>query len=165
VQTTTTWRRRKKAAKRQKVLTIGLAVFTFLCGTLAGSWWGYKQSKVNQVTYELERTRFDLAKAKFALEKAVKISDIRTHIEAVLLKIFDVYRQQSKLVEAADKSASKNKRDKAKREREMTWESAFSPLKDQLAQLESTLSALENREPRDFGLPGMEPFVPHGMRR
>jgi hypothetical protein len=165
VQTRTTWRHRKKAAKRQKVLTIGLAVFTFLCGTLAGSWWGDKHSKVNQVTYELERTRFDLAKAQFELEKAVKIADIRTNIEAVLLQILDVYSKYSKRAEAADKNASTNKRDKAKRAREMMWESAFSPLKDQLVQLESMLSALENRGPRDFDLPGMEPFIPHGMRR
>jgi hypothetical protein len=72
MQTMTTWRHRKKAAKRQKVLTIGLAGFIFLCGTLAGYWWGYKQSKVNQVIYALERTQVDLATAQFALEKAVK---------------------------------------------------------------------------------------------
>ena len=165
MQTMITWRHRKKTAKRQKVLTIGLAVLTFLCGTLAGYWWGYKHSKVNQVTYELERTKFDLAKAKFELEKTVKISDIRNNIEAVLLKILDVYSKYSKLVEAADKNVSKNKRDKTKRELEVMWESEFSPLKDQLTQLENTLSELENREPRGFDLPVMESFMPNVMRR
>jgi hypothetical protein len=33
------------------------------------------------------------------------------------------------------------------------WESEFSPLQDRLAQLENTLSELENRAPRDFDLP------------
>ena len=175
MQTMTTWKHRKKAAKRQKVFTIGLAVLTFLCGIVPGYWWGYKHSKVHQLTDELERTRVDLertrvdfertrvdlAKAKFELEKASKISDIHTskisdihyNIEAVLLKFFDVYRKHSKVVEAADKNVSKNKKGKTKRELEMIWESEFSPLKDHLTQLENTLSELENREPRDFDLP------------
>jgi hypothetical protein len=161
VQTMTPWKHRKKAAKRQKVFTIGLAVLTFLCGIVAGYWWSYKHSKVHQVAYELERTRVDLATAKFELEKASEISDIHTskisdihnNIEAVLLRIFDVYSKHSKLVEAADKNVSKNKKEKTKRELEMMWESEFSPLKDHLTKLENTLSELENREPRDFDLP------------
>lgn len=165
MQTMTTWKHRKKAAKRQKVLMIGLAVFTFLAGTLAGSWWGYKHSKVDQVIATLERAHFDLTRAQFALEKSSKIADIRTNIEAVLLKILDVYSKQSKRVEAAENNTSKNTRDKTKSEREMRLESALSPLKDQLAQLEKTLSALEKREPRDFDLPGMESFTPHRIRR
>src|SRR5215813_13171549 len=103
MQTMTTWKHRKKAAKRQKVFTIELAVLTFLCGIVPGYWWGYKHSKVHQLTDELERTRGDLAKAKFELEKTLKISDIHTskisdihnNIEAVLLRIFDVYRKHS----------------------------------------------------------------------
>ena len=81
------------------------------------------------------------------------------------LQIFDVYRKHSKLVEAADKNVSKNIRDKTKRELEMLWKADFPPLKDHLIQLESTLSKLENREPRDFDLPAMEPFIPNIMRR
>ena len=161
----TTWKHRKKAAKRQKVLTIGLAVFTFLFGALAGHWWSSKHGTVQQVTHELERTQFDLAKAKSELEKMSKISDIRNNLEADVLQIFDVYRKHSKLVEAADKNVSKNIRDKTKRELEMLWKADFPPLKDQLIQLESTLSKLENREPRDFDLPAMEPFIPNIMRR
>lgn len=161
MQTMTTWKPRKKAAKRQKVFTIGLAVLTFLCGIVAGYWWGYKHSKVHQLTYELERTKLDLAKAKFELEKVskvsdihiAKISDIHNNIEAVLLRSFAVYRKHSKVVEAADKNVSKNKKAETKRELEMMWESEFSPLKDHLTQLENTLSGLENREPRDFDLP------------
>ena len=161
MQTMTTWKHRKKAAKRQKVFTIGLAVLTFLCGIVPGYWWGYKHSKVHQLTDELERTKVDLATAKFELEKALKISDIHTskisdihnNIEAVLLRIFDVYRKHSKVVEAAAKNVSKNKKDKTKQEVEMMWESEFSPLKDHLTQLENTLSELEKREPRDFDLP------------
>jgi hypothetical protein len=158
----TTWKQpRKKAAKRQKVFTIGLAVLTCLCGIVAGYWWGYKYSKVHQLTYELERTKLDLAKAQFELEKVsktsaihiAKVSDIHNNIEAVLLRFFDVYRKHSRVVEAADKNVSKNKKEKTKRELEMMWESEFSPLKDQLTQLENTLSDLENREPRDFDLP------------
>jgi hypothetical protein len=157
----TTWKPRKKAAKRQKVFTIGLAVLTFLCGIVAGYWWGYKHSKVHQLTYELERTKLDLAKAKFELEKVskvsdihiAKISDIHNNIEAVLLRSFAVYRKHSKVVEAADKNVSKNKKAETKRELEMMWESEFSPLKDHLTQLENMLSELENREPRDFDLP------------
>jgi hypothetical protein len=157
----TTWKPRKKAAKRQKVFTIGLAVLTFLCGIVAGYWSGYKHSKIHQLTYELERTKLDLSKAKFELEKVskmpdihiVKISDIHNNIETVLLRFFDVYRKHSKVVEAADKNVSKNKKEKTKRELEMMWESEFSPLKDHLTQLENTLSELENREPRDFDLP------------
>ena len=161
MQTMTTWRHRKKTAKRQKVLTIGLAVLTFLCGTLAGYWWGYKHSKVHQLTSELESTKLELAQAEFELEKVsktsaihrAKISDIHNNIEAVLLRIFDVYRKHSKVVEAADKNVSKNKKEKTKQELEIMWESEFSPLKDHLTQLENTLSELENREPRDFDLP------------
>jgi hypothetical protein len=162
VQTMTTWKHRKKAVKRQKkVLTIGLAVLTFLCGIVIGHWWGYKHSKVHQVAYELERTRADLTKAKFEMEKASKISDIHTskisdihnNIEVVLLKIFDVYRKHNKIVAAADKNVSKNKKEKTQQELEMMWESEFSPLKDHLTQLENTLSEVENREPRDFNLP------------
>ena len=162
MQTMTTWKQpRKKAAKRQKVFTIGLAVLTCLCGIVAGYWWGYKHSKVHQLTYELGRTKLDLAKAQFELEKVskmpvihiAKISDIHNNIEALLLRFFDVYRKHSKVVEVADKNVSKNKKEKAKRELEMMWESEFSPLHDRLTQLENTLSELENREPRDFDLP------------
>ena len=78
---------------------------------------------MNQVISALERTKVDLAKAQFALEKAVKIAEIRNNIEAVLLNIFDVYRKQSKIVEAAEKNTSKNKRDRTKRELEIMWES------------------------------------------
>ena len=166
MQTMTTWKPRKKAAKRQKVFTIGLTVLTFLCGIMAGDWWGYKHSKVHQVTSELESTKFDLAKGKFELEKVskaadshiAKISDIHNNIEAVLLRFFDVYRKHSKVVEAADKNVSKNKKEKTKRELEIMWEAEVSPLKDHLTQLESTLSKLENREPRDFDLPA-PPFM------
>ena len=73
MQTMTTWKHRKKAAKRQKVFTIGLAVLTFLCGIVPGYWWGYKHSKVPQLTFELERTKLDLAKANFELEKVSKM--------------------------------------------------------------------------------------------
>ena len=151
----------KKAAKRQKVFTLELAVLTFFCGIVAGYWWSSKHSTVHQLTYELERTQLDLAKAKFELEKLskmsdihkAKISDIHNNIEAVLLRFFDVYRKHSNVVEAADKNVSKNKKEKIKQELKMMWESEFSPLKDHLTQLENTLSALENREPRDFDLP------------
>ena len=64
MQTMPTWKPRKKAAKRQKVFTIALAVLTCLCGIVAGYWWGSKHSKVPQLTYELERTKLDLAKAE-----------------------------------------------------------------------------------------------------
>ena len=162
MQTMTTWKHRKKArAKRQKVFTIGLAVLTFLGGIVPGYWWGSTHSKVHQLTDELERTRVDLATAKFELEKAVKtseshtakISEMHNNIEAVLLRIVDVYREQSKVVEAAEKNVSKNKKEKTSRELALMWESAFSPFKDQLTQLENTLAALEKREPRDFDLP------------
>src|SRR5215831_14605563 len=106
----TTWRQpRKKAAKRQKVFTIELAVLTCLCGIVAGYWWGYNPSKVHQLTYELERTKLDLAKAQFELEKVsklpaihiAKISDMHNNIEADLLRFFEVYRKHNKIVEAA----------------------------------------------------------------
>jgi len=149
VQTMTTWKQpRIKAAKRQKIFMIELAVLTCLCGIVVGYWWSYKPSKVHQLTYELEKTKLDLAKAQIA-----KISDMHNNIEAALLRFFDVYRKHSKIVEAADKNVSKDKREKTKRELEMMWESEFSPLKDHLTQLENTLSELENREPRDFDLP------------
>jgi hypothetical protein len=159
---TTTWKQpRKKAAKRQKVFTIELAMLTCLCGIVAGYWWGSKYSKVHQLTFELETTKLDLAKAKSELEKVskmpdihvAKISDIHNNIEAALLRFFDIYRKHSKVVEAADKNVSKKKREKTKRELEMMWESEFSPLKDHLTQLENALAELEKREPRDFDLP------------
>ena len=161
MQTMTTWKPRKKAAKRQKVFTIELAALTCLCGIVAGYWWGYKHSKVHQLTYELGRTKLDLAQAQFELEKVAKvsdihlakISDIHNNIEAVLLRTFAVYRKHSKVVEAADKNVSKNKKEKTKRALDTMWESEFAPLKDHLTHLENTLSALENRAPRDFDLP------------
>ena len=166
MQTMPTWKPRKKAVKRQKVFAIELAVLTFLCGIVAAYWWGYKHSKVPQLTYELERTKLDLAKAKFELETVpkmsaihiAKISDMHNKIEAVLLRFFGVYRKHSKVVEAADKNVSKDKKEKTKRELDIMWESEFSPLKDHLTQLENTLSELENREPRDFDLP-TPPFM------
>ena len=174
VQTMTTWKHRKKAVKRQKkVLTIGLAVLTFLCGIVAGYWWDYKHSNVHQVAYELERTRIDLAKATFELDEASKISDIHTskisdihnNIEAVLLRIFDVYSKHSKIVAASDKNVGKNKKEKTKRELEMMWESEFSPLKDDLTQLENTLSEVEKREPRDFDLPAHPSMMVRGIKK
>ena len=174
MQTMTTWKHRKKAAKRQKVFTIGLAVLIFLCGIVPGYWLGYKHSKVHQLTDELERTRVDLertrvdlAKAKFELEKALKTSDIHTskisdihnNIETMLLRIFDVYSKHSKLVEVADKNMNKNKKEKAKRELKIMWDSEFSPLKEHLTQLENTLSELENREPRNFDLPELPSMI------
>ena len=54
MQTLATWKQpRKKAAKRQKIFTIELAVLTCLCGIVAGYGLGYKHSKVHQLTYEL----------------------------------------------------------------------------------------------------------------
>jgi hypothetical protein len=164
MQTMTTWRHRRKAAKRQKVLTIGLAVFTFLCGIVAGDWWNSEDSRVKQLTYNLEmakyaldRTRVDLDTTRLELEKISKVSDIRKNIEAIFLEIFDVHSKHSKIVEAAEKNVSKNKRGQTKRELEMMWESAFSPLQDQLTQLENTLAELEQREPRQFDLPATLP--------
>jgi hypothetical protein len=173
VQTTTTWKPRKKAAKRQKVVMIGLAVLTCLCGIVAGYWWGYKHSKVHQLTFELERTKLDLTKAQFELEKVskasathtTKISDMHNNIEADLLRFFDVYRKHSKVIEAADKNVRKDKKEKTKRELEMMWESELSPLKDHLTQLENTLAGLENREPRDFDLPAPPSMMLREIRR
>ena len=112
MQIMTTWKPRKKAAKRQKVFMMELAVLTFLCGIVAGYWLGYKHSKVHQLTYELEKTQRDLAQAKsqakLELEKVSKISDMHNNIETVLLRFFDVYRKHSKVVEAADKNVSKS---------------------------------------------------------
>jgi len=140
---------------------------------VAGYWWGYKYSKVYQLTSELERTKLDLAKAQFEMEKVsktsaihiAKISDMHNNIEAVLLRFFDVYRKHSRVVEAADKNVGKNKKEKTKLELEMMWESEFSPLKDHLTQLENTLSELENREPRDFDLPAPPSIMLKETRR
>jgi hypothetical protein len=112
MQTMTTWKHRKKAAKRQKVLMIGLAIFTFLGGALPGYWWGSQHSQVPQLTSELERIRFDLAKTKFEQEQAAKTADIHTakiseihiNIEAVFFaclmrieSIVRLWRQQLKM--------------------------------------------------------------------
>ena len=166
MQTMTTWRHRKKAAKRQKVLTIGLVVFTFLCGIVAGDWWNSEHSMVKQLRYDLEkthyalnlanhtldRTRADRDTTRVALEKISKVADIRKNSEAMFLKIFDLQRKYSKIVEAADKNVHKNQRGKTQKELEVMWESEFFPLQDQLTQLEHTLAALEQREPREFEL-------------
>src|SRR6266478_2944052 len=152
-------RHRKKVAKRQKVFTIGLVVLTFLVGIVAGQWWSVTHSTINQVTSELQRTNFDLAKTKFEMEKVSKISEIHNNIEIFLLKIFDAYRKHSKIVQAADKNVSKNKKDKTQRDLEIMWESEFFPLKDQLTQLENTLAELEQREPREFDLPATPPLM------
>jgi hypothetical protein len=155
MQTMITWKQRKKVAKRQKLFRIGLAAVPFFFGVLVGLWWNDTQSTVQQLTYDLMRAQFDLAQAKVELDKASKISNIRHNIEAVLLKILDVNSKQSKRVEVAEKNMNKNTREKAKRELELRWASALSPLQDQLTQLEQTLSELENREPRNFDLLGM----------
>jgi hypothetical protein len=155
MQTMITWKQRKKVAKRQKLFRIGLAAVPFFLGVLVGLWWNDTQSTVQQLTYDLMRAQFDLAQAKVELDKASKISNIRHNIEAVLLKILDVNSKQSKRVEVAEKNMNKNTREKAKRELELRWASALSPLQDQLTQLEQTLSELENREPRNFDLLGM----------
>ena len=167
MQTMSPWRHRQKAAKRQQVLTIGLAVLTFLCGIGAGDWWNSEHSMVKQFRYDLEKTQYDLNMAnhtldrtradldttRVELEKISKISDIRKKSEAIFLKIFDLQRKYSKIVEAADKNVPKNKRGKTQKELEVMWESEFSPLQDQLTQLEHTLAALEQREPRELDLP------------
>lgn len=155
MQTMITWKQRKKVAKRQKLFRIGLAAVPFFLGVLVGLWWNDTQSTVQQLTYDLMRAQFDLAQAKVELDKASKISNIRHNIEAVLLKILDVHSKQSKRVEVAEKNMNKNTREKAKRELELRWASALSPLQDQLTQLEQTLSELENREPRNFDLLSM----------
>jgi len=163
---TTTWKHRKKAAERQKILTISLAVLTFLFGTLAGHWWSYKQSKVNQLAYELERTKFDLEKAKFDLEKAKfdlekipKIIDIRNNIEATFVKIIGLYKKHDEVVSTLAKYPSQGDKNKIKGETEMLWKHEFPPLRDDLAQLESMLSQLENRGPREFNLPALAPVI------
>src|SRR5262245_6806733 len=108
--------------------------------------------------YELERTRGALDATRVELEKTAKISDIRKHIEVSFLKIFDVYRTQSTLSEAANKNSNKEKRDKTIKELAMMWKQEFPPLQENLTQLESTLAALENREPRQLTIPVMEPM-------
>jgi hypothetical protein len=155
MQTMTTWKQRKKVAKRQKLFRIGLAAVPFFFGVLVGLWWNDTQSTVQQLTYDLMRAQFDRAQAKVELDKASKISNIRHNIEAVLLKSLDVNSKQSKRVEVAEKNMNKNTREKAKRELALRWASELSPLQDQLTQLEQTLSELENREPRNFDLLGM----------
>ena len=156
---TTTWKHLKKAAERQKILTISLAVLTFLFGTLAGHWWSYKQSKVNQLAYELERTKFDLEKAKFDLEKIPKIIDIRNNIEATFVKIIGLYKKHDEVVSTLAKYPSQGDKNKIKGETEMLWKHEFPPLRDDLAQLESMLSQLENRGPREFNLPALAPVI------
>jgi hypothetical protein len=74
------------------------------------------------------------------------------------LKILDVYSKQSILVEAANKNSSKEQRDKTIKELAMLWKQEFPPLQENLTQLESALSALENRAPRKFTIPVMEPM-------
>jgi hypothetical protein len=74
------------------------------------------------------------------------------------LKILDVYSKQSTLIEAANKNSNKEKRDKTIKELAMMWKQEFPPLQEHLTQLESALSALENREPRRFAIPVMEPM-------
>ena len=155
----TTWKHRKKATDRNKLLTIGLAILTFLFGTLAGHWWSYKQSKVNQLAYELERTKFDLEKAKFDLEKIPKIVDIRNNIEATFVKIIGLYKKHDEVVSTLAKYPSQGDKNKIKEETEMIWKHEFPPLRDDLAQLESMLSQLENREPREFNLPALAPVI------
>ena len=173
MQTMTPWRHRKKVAKRQKVLTIGLGVFTFLGGLGAGDWWNSEHSMVKQLRYDLEKTQYDLNMAKHTLdrtradldptrvelEKISKISDIRKHSEAIFLKIFDLQRKYRKIVEAAEKNVQKNQRGKTQKELAVMWESEFFPLQDQLTQLEHTLAALEQREPRAFDLPTTPPMM------
>jgi hypothetical protein len=168
----TTWQRREKAAKRRKLLTLGLAVLLFLGGIVARDWWSAESSTVKQLTYDLEKTTYDLERAKYdlertrvdldavrlELEKTSKISDIRKNIEVRFLKILDVYSKQSILVEAANKNSSKEQRDKTIKELAMLWKQEFPPLQENLTQLESALSALENREPRKFTIPVMEPM-------
>ena len=155
MQTMTTWKQRKKVAKRQKLFRTGLAVVPFFFGVLVGLWWNDTQSTVQQLAYDLMRAQFDLTQAKVELDKASKISHIRHNIEAVLLKILDVHSKQSKRVEVVEKNMNKNTREQAKRELELRWASEVSPLQEQLTQLEQTLSELENREPRNFDLLGM----------
>ena len=154
MQTMTTWKQRKKVAKRQKLFRIGLAAIPFFFGVLVGLWWNDTPSTVQQRTYDLMKAQFDLAHAKVALDKASKISNIRQNIEAVLFKILDVHSKQSKRVEVAEKNMNKNTREKAKRELELRWASELSPLQGQLTQLEQMLSELENREPRNVDLLG-----------
>ena len=108
MQTMTTWKQRKKVAKRQKLFRIGLAAIPFVFGVLVGLWWNDTPSTVQQGTYDLMRAQFDLAHAKVELDKASKISNIRHNIEAVLLKILDVNSKQSKRVEVAEKNMNKN---------------------------------------------------------
>jgi predicted nucleic acid-binding Zn-ribbon protein len=175
----TPWRYRQKAAKRQKVLMIGLTVLTFLCGVGAGDWWNSEHSMVKQLSYDLEKTQYDLNMAnhtldrtgadldttRVELEKISKISDLRKHSEAIFLQVFDLQRKYSKIVEAADKNVGKNKRGKTKKELEVMWESELSPLKDQLTQLDNTLAELEQRAPRVFELPATPPMMLREMKK
>jgi hypothetical protein len=179
MQTMTPWRHRQKAAKRQKVLTIGLVVLTFLCGIVAGNWWHSEHSMGKQLRYDLEktqyalnmanhtldRTRADLDTTRVALENISKVSDIRKNREAIFLKIFDLQSKYSKIVEAADKHVRKHQRGKTQKELEVMWESEFFPLQDQLTQLEHTLAALEQREPRKFELPATPPITLREMKK
>ena len=65
----TTWKRRDKAAKRRKLLTLGLAVLLFLGGIVARDWWSAESSTVKQLTYDLAKTQYDLERAKYDLER------------------------------------------------------------------------------------------------
>ena len=168
----TTWKRRAKAAKRRKLLTLGLAVLLFLCGIVARDWWSAEDSTVKQLTYDLEKTTYDLGRAKYELErtrveldttrleleKTSKIADIHKNMEVSFLKILDVYSKQSTLVEATNKNPGKEKREKTTKELAMMWKQEFPPLQEHLTQLERALSEIENREPRKFTIPVMEPM-------
>ena len=78
----TTWQRREKAAKRRKLLTLGLAVLLFLGGIVARDWWSAESSTVKQLTYDLEKTTYDLERAKYDLERTrVDLDAVRLELE------------------------------------------------------------------------------------
>jgi hypothetical protein len=131
-----------------------LVILTFIFGVFTGNWWTYKQSNINQINYELEKTKYEL-------EKVQKISGICQNLEEDVFKIAGLYKKHDDLSRELDKYPDNRKEIvDIRREIDSMWKYEFPRLVKNITKLEDMLSKLENREPDkfDFRVPPNAPM-------
>ena len=124
--------------------TIVIAGLTLVFGTILGHWWSYKQSKISQASYELDKTS--------------KVMAIRDNIYLNTKKLLDLHKKHSDIANELNKNYSEENRERASREIESIWKYEYPVVMDSIKESELALSKLENKELKKFDRPLHPPY-------
>jgi len=140
----------RKGGTVKKIIQImqSRIVFLVLGGLLggifgSGALWEWRKTGTEQAKYELE--------------KAKQILDVREKLEGNILKVLEIYRNSDNVGQEKDPI----KKEYLSRDVGRDWKYKFPIIKNNINQLESILAKLENRELRNFD--NLQP-IPYNLR-